>query len=487
MIVPSLAEFTNFADKYNVIPMYESISADTETPISIYLKLVGEKEGFILESVEQGEHLGRYSFIGLRPCCRITVHGQQCNIQDGKRLYRETGNPFAVLRTLLNEAKTMDVSGLPRFYGGAVGYFGYDMVENLERFASPLEDDTHLPDCCLMFPEIIVAVDHIKHVLQIIACVKVSGDPEKTYKRGLSLIQEAKERLGRPLPEKAKNPMPPDSVCSNRTKEEYMLMVEKAKEYIVAGDIFQVVLSQRLSTELRAEPFELYRALRSVNPSPYLYYLNFGDIKIVGSSPELLVKLENGIVETRPIAGSRKRGADSAEDEALKKELLADEKELAEHIMLVDLGRNDIGRVSQYGTVSTPSLLEVEKYSHIMHIVSAVQGKLQPGKDAIDALEACFPAGTLSGAPKVRAMEIIRELEGVKRGPYGGAVGYLGYSGNMDACIAIRTFVINGKQVYVQAGAGIVADSVPEKEYEETLNKAGGLLKALKIAEEDDK
>ena len=338
-----------------------------------------------------------------------------------------------------------------------------------------------------MFTEIIVAVDHNKHVLQNIACVKVSGDPEKTYKRGLSVIQEAKEKLGRPLPARVKNRMPPDSVCSNRTKAEYMSMVEKAKEYIVAGDIFQVVLSRRLSTELRAEPFELYRALRSVNPSPYLYYLIFGEIKIVGSSPELLVKLENGIVETRPIAGSRKRGADSTEDEALKKELLADEKELAEHIMLVDLGRNDIGRVSQYGTVRTPSLLEVEKYSHIMHIVSAVQGKLQPGKDAIDALEACFPAGTLSGAPKVRAMEIIRELEGVKRGPYGGAVGYLGYSGNMDACIAIRTFVITGRRVYDQAGAGIVADSVPEKEYEETVNKAGGLLKALKIAEEDDK
>lgn len=487
MIVPSLAEFTDFSNTHSVIPIYESLSADTETPISIYLKLVGEKEGFILESVEQGEHLGRYSFVGLHPCRRVTVHGQQCSVQDGERFYTENGNPFEVLRALMREAKVADVPGLPRFYGGAVGYFGYDMVENLERFTSTIEDDTHLPDCCLMFPEIVVAVDHIKHVIQIIACVEVTGKPEDNYRHGLSLIQKAKERLSQPLPQRVKSSMPPVTVRSNRTKAEYMSMVEKAKEYIVAGDIFQVVLSQRLSTELRAEPFALYRALRSVNPSPYLYYLNFGEVKIVGSSPELLVKLENGIVETRPIAGSRKRGADSAEDEALKKELLADEKELAEHIMLVDLGRNDIGRVSQYGTVSTPSLLEVEKYSHIMHIVSSVQGKIQPDKDAIDALKACFPAGTLSGAPKVRAMEIIRELEGRKRGPYGGAVGYLGYSGNMDACITIRTFVINGKQVYVQAGAGIVADSVPEKEYEETLNKAGGLLKALKIVEEEEK
>jgi len=482
-MIPLQEEFYKIAQQGNLVPIYEVIKADTETPISVYSKLVGEDTGFILESVEGGEHLGRFSFIGLRPFLTATVRGTETVVADGAKIKQQNGNPFTVMRSLLKEFFPVDVPGLPRFYGGAVGYFGFDMVENLERVPAAEKDELNLPDGAFLFPEVVIVFDHVKHSMQIIACVRIEGDVMQCYQRGVQMLQEIKEKLAAPVRLKSYDSCEPAQIVSNRSKEEYMDMVLRAKEYIAAGDIFQVVPSQRLSAALNVPPFEVYRTLRSLNPSPYLYYLNFGDIQIVGSSPELLVRLEDGIVETRPIAGTRRRGKNFSEDELLAKELLQDEKERAEHIMLVDLGRNDIGKVSVYGTVQTPTLMAIEKYSHVMHIVSSVKGQLQPGKDAIDALTACFPAGTVSGAPKVRAMEIIRELEKTKRGPYAGAVGYLGFSGNMDTCITIRTFVIADGRVHVQAGGGVVADSVPEAEYEESLNKAKALLQALVITE----
>ncbi len=483
-MIPLQEEFIKLAEQNNLVPVYEFIQADTETPISVYGKLVGDDIGFILESVDDGQHLGRYSFIGFRPFQSVTVRGEQTVVTNGNKRGQLTGNPFAALRSLLQEYSPAKVAGLPRFFGGVVGYFGFDMVETLERIPAAEQDDLGLPDGAFLFPEVVVVFDHVKHSLQIIACVRTTGNSAQDYQRGRQILQEIKEKLAAPLLLKPYAACEPAKVTSNRTKEEYVDMVRRAKEYIAAGDIFQVVPSQRLSAELKVPPFEVYRTLRSLNPSPYLYYLNFGDIQIVGSSPELLVRLEDGIVETRPIAGTRRRGGNAKEDELLAEELIRDEKERAEHIMLVDLGRNDIGRVSVYGTVQTPTLMSIEKYSHVMHIVSSVKGELQPGKDAIDALTACFPAGTVSGAPKVRAMEIIRELEKTKRGPYAGAVGYLGFSGNMDTCITIRTFVIADGRVHVQAGGGVVADSDPVAEYEESLNKAKALLQALVITEE---
>lgn len=483
-MIPSLEEFSELAKQGNLVPLSLVLKADTETPISVYCKLVGEEQGFILESVEGGEHLGRYSFIGLRPFRTVTVRGTVCTITDRKETWCRDGNPFAVLRELMQEFTPVETSGLPRFYGGAVGYFGFDMVEHLERVPAAERDELGLPDSCLLFPEVVVAFDHVKRSMQLIICVRIESDIAMHYQQAIELLQEMKGRLAKPLHSMPYPAGVRSVVNSNRTKEEYLQIVNKAKEYIAAGDIFQVVPSQRLSASLQVKPFAVYRTLRSVNPSPYLYYLNFGDVQIVGSSPELLVRLEHGTVETRPIAGTRRRGKTPQEDELLAAELLADEKERAEHIMLVDLGRNDIGKIAVYGTVQVPTLMAVEKYSHVMHIVSSVTGQLQPGKDAIDALTACFPAGTVSGAPKVRAIEIIRELEQTKRGPYAGAVGYLGFSGCMDTCITIRTFVICDGKIHVQAGGGVVADSVPAAEYEETLNKAQGLLQALFITEE---
>jgi len=483
-VIPLQEEFSKLAEQNNLVPVYEFIQADTETPISVYGKLVGDDRGFILESVDDGQHLGRYSFIGLRPFQSVTVRGEQTVVTNGSKKEQHEGNPFMALRSLLQEFSPAKIEGLPRFFGGAVGYFGFDMVETLERLPVAERDDLGLPDGAFLFPEVVVVFDHVKHSLQIIVCVRITDNVAQDYQRARQVLQEIKEKLAAPLLLKPYAACTPAEVTSNRTKEEYIDMVLRAKEYIAAGDIFQVVPSQRLSADLQVPSFEVYRTLRSLNPSPYLYYLNFGDIQIVGSSPELLVRLEDGIVETRPIAGTRRRGKTSKEDELLAEELIQDEKERAEHIMLVDLGRNDIGRVSVYGTVQTPTLMSIEKYSHVMHIVSSVKGELQPGKDAIDALTACFPAGTVSGAPKVRAMEIIRELEKTKRGPYAGAVGYLGFSGNMDTCITIRTFVIADGRVHVQAGGGVVADSDPVAEYEESLNKAKALLQALVITEE---
>ncbi len=482
-MIPSLEQFRELACQGNLVPVFEVLKADMETPVSVYRKLVAEEPGFILESVEGGEHLGRYSFIGLRPSQTMTVYGSSCRINDGETVRQSEGNPFLQLQAAMRAFAPVEVDGLPRFYGGAVGYFGFDLVEALERLPAAA-DELGLPDCCLLFPEVVAVFDHVRHSLQLIVCARVAADPDASYRRALELLREMKARLAGPAAAAKAGCGGASRLCSNRSREQYRQMVRQAKEYIAAGDIFQVVPSQRLSAELRVEPFAVYRSLRALNPSPYLYYLNFGAVQIVGSSPELLVRVEDGLVETRPIAGTRRRGKTPAEDAALAAGLLADEKERAEHTMLVDLARNDVGRIAVYGSVAVPTLMTVEKYSHVMHIVSAVTGQLQPGKDAIDALTACFPAGTVSGAPKVRAMEIIRELEKGKRGPYGGAVGYLGFSGSMDTCITIRTFVIADGKIHVQAGGGVVADSDPDAEYEETLNKAQALLQALVIAEE---
>jgi anthranilate synthase component 1 len=377
--------------------------------------------------------------------------------------------------------------GLPRFFGGAVGYVSYDAVRHYERLPGTPHDDLELPEALFMMTELVVAFDHLKHKLLLIANTRPGAEPEVAYRRAMALLDRAVERLRGPVP------VPPGvsllrprplSVQSTTTREQFEGAVEAAKEYIRAGDAFQVVVSQRLQTSVRSRPLDIYRVLRTINPSPYMFYITFGDLKIIGSSPELLVRVEDGIAETRPIAGTRPRGQSEAEDAVLEQELLADAKERAEHVMLVDLGRNDLGRVCEYGTVEVKQMMRIERYSHVMHLVSDVRGKVSPGKDALDVLAAVFPAGTLSGAPKVRAMQIIDELEPLRRGVYGGAIGYLGWGGSMDTCIAIRTMVMKGDKVYIQAGAGIVADSNPALEYEESLNKARALIRALEMAEE---
>jgi anthranilate synthase component 1 len=404
----------------------------------------------------------------------------------------------------------------PRFFGGAVGYFGYDLVRHYERLPETTVDDLELPDCFFILTRVVLIFDHVRHTLKIVALIPKNGDPAAAYSEAMAVIERVKRRIvlaqpfdqtsGAAAPDQRPrragvpdfSPSPPGGVAANQpgselpagnpafgspvsnvTKEEFMGSVRRAKEYIEAGDIIQVVLSQRFQQEIGADPLDVYRRLRSLNPSPYMYYLHFGSIRIVGSSPEMLVRVEQGSVETRPIAGTSRRGASQAEDDALARSLRADPKECAEHLMLVDLGRNDLGRVCEYGSVKVPRLMEIERYSHVMHLVSVVQGKLTAGCDAYDALASCFPAGTLSGAPKIRAMEIIEELEPARRGPYGGAIGYLSFNGSLDACITIRTIVIKGGLAYIQAGAGIVADSDPEQEYEESWRKAGALLQAI--------
>lgn len=483
-MIPELKDFHLYYDTCDRIPVYEVVEADTETPISVYCKLVGTREGFILESVEGGEHLGRYSIIGFEAYCTLVSRDQKYTIQRSSGVEKSVGQTLDQVRKLLLEEKIAPVPGLPRFFGGAVGYFGYELVAELEKIPVPAEDPLGLPDCHLMFPEKVVVFDHLKHVMQLIVLTKTTGDIKADYAEAQQKLKDMKNALAQGVPPRALPKGLKSPLTNLISREKFMAMVEQAKEAIFAGDIFQVVPSQRMEAPLTVDPFEVYRTLRSVNPSPYLYYFNFDSLQLIGSSPELLVRVEEGQVETRPIAGTVRRGQNDQEDQRLAQELLADEKERAEHLMLVDLGRNDIGRVCQYGTVKVPDFMIVEKYSHVMHLVSSVQGRLKPELDAVAVLKACFPAGTLSGAPKVRAMEIIAELEPFRRGPYGGAVGYIGYSGNMDTCINIRTFVVTNGKIYAQAGAGVVADSDPAKEYEETLNKAQALFKALALTEE---
>jgi len=489
MYYPSKEEFIQRSQSGNLVPVYREILADMETPVSAYRKIARGKYSFLLESVEGGERLARYSFLGTDPFMVMKSKGRDVQIVERWRADRieldEGQDPLHILKKLLDRYTWVDDPELPRFCGGAVGYMAYDTVRFFEDLPDNTVDDLKVPDCFFVFTDIIVVFDHLKHRMKIVCNPEVGSDPGTTYDLAIEKIDEIVQRLRETqLPIEGHEVRPQEKIqpSSNMTKEEFESMVLKGKEYITAGDGIQFVLSQRLSTPLDADPFNVYRALRSLNPSPYMFYLAYDDIKLIGSSPEILVTENNGVVTTRPIAGTRPRGKSEEEDLALEKELLADEKELAEHIQLVDLGRNDLGRVCKYGTVKVEDLMVIERYSHVMHIVSSVSGELLDGKDQFDVLRAAFPAGTLSGAPKIRAMEIIDELEPTRRATYGGAIGYFGFSGNMDTCITIRTILVKNGIAYIQAGAGIVADSNPESEYMESINKAGACLKAIELA-----
>ena len=499
-VTPGRQEFIELARKGNLVPVYREVFADTITPVSAFLRL-GERPSYLLESVVGGEKWARYSFLGLSPRATIRSWGNKLEISRQGEVQRlEASDPLEKARELLAAFRPALARGstLPRFYGGFVGYLGYDMVRFMEELPGKGRPGLGMPDLFLMLTDVILIFDNLRQKVKIVVNVHLpeDGGPEEAYDGALKKIDSIAGRLAAAKPDGGLARMESDLglsgaagagaqsfVSSFGDREEFMRAVEQAKKYIMAGDVVQVVLSQRFQKATPAHPFSVYRALRAINPSPYMYYIDMGDAHIVGSSPEILVRLEEGRVTLRPIAGTRKRGTTPEEDQALEKELLADKKEIAEHIMLVDLGRNDVGRVSETGTVKVPELMVVERYSHVMHIVSNVEGRLKGGLGSFDVLRACFPAGTVSGAPKVRAMEIIDELEPVKRGPYAGAVGYLGYSGNMDTCITIRTLIMKEGMVYVQAGAGIVADSVPELEYAETVNKARAMMEAVDTAE----
>jgi len=487
MYQPSLKEFKERCKHGNLVPVYREILADLETPVSAFLKIDHGRYSYLLESVEGGERIGQYSFLGVEPSVIFRSKGRQVEIsRDGDVCSFESEDPFDSLRELMASYTLVADPQLPRFHGGAVGYVGYDMVRFIEELPDQLEDDLGLPDCQFMVTDTILIFDHVNHKIKVVTNAVVSGPPEEAYQRAVEKIDVLVDMLKRPMPE----PTPslfvtePPKFESNFSRDAFEEAVEKAKEYIRAGDIFQVVLSQRFSRETRADPVDIYRALRSINPSPYMFFVRMDDLCLVGSSPEILVRVENDVMQVRPIAGTRPRGASLEEDRGLEEDLLADEKELAEHIMLVDLGRNDVGRACVAGSVHPTELMAVERYSHVMHIVSHVEGRLRPGEDAYSALRAGFPAGTLSGAPKIRAMEIIEEFEPVKRGIYGGALGYFSFTGNLDTCIIIRTLVIKGTTAYMQAGAGIVADSQPDREYDETISKARALFRAVELAEQ---
>lgn len=494
---PTLDEVRDLAQQGTIIPIYRELPADLETPVSVYLKLCGQGSSngrgpsFLLESVEKGEQLGRYSFIGVHAPLTITAHGDQVTIgaAGGAVLEQRQGDPLRIVEELMAPRKPAPVAGLPRFNGGVVGYFGYDLVRFMERLPATARTDLHVPDMALMMADNLVVFDHVRHRLLVIANLRVEADLRGAYADAVARIEHIIADLRRPLTPPISQELPAGEAWrSNFTQAEYEAMVLAAKEYIAAGDIFQVVLSQRLSRRTEADPFTIYRALRMLNPSPYMFFLDFqgvagiGDapLRLIGSSPEMHVRLEDGYAHLHPIAGTRWRGKSEEEDAALAADLLADPKERAEHVMLVDLGRNDLGRVCEYGSVTVPVMMTVEKYSHVMHIVSDVRGKVRPEHNAFSLLRATFPAGTLSGAPKIRAMEIIEELEGVRRGVYAGAVGYVDNYGAMDTCIAIRTIVMQGDTCHLQAGAGIVADSDPTYEFNESMNK----LKALAVAVE---
>jgi len=489
MIRPDYKEFARLARQATLVPVVKSVRADLLTPVSAFLAVAGkEPEAFLLESVERGERIGRYTFLGARPYMQVRARGQQIEVRRGKRIERRQGNVLQILKQLLREHRPVTFAGLPPFTAGAVGYFAYDSVRQLENIGQQAKDDLSLPDCVLMFFDRLLAFDHLLHQIHIIASADVSREnPRQAYDRAVADIETLERKLAaglRPaLWRKNRTPrLGKLQVHSATSRQRFVKSVNCCKEYIAAGDIFQVVLSQRLDFTPAIAPFDIYRSLRAVNPSPYLYFLRMGETHVVGSSPEMLLRVTGSKLEYRPIAGTHPRGRDEAEDERLEKAMLSDEKERAEHVMLVDLGRNDLGRVSEYGSVKVRDLMYVERYSHVMHIVSALEGKLREGLDALDAFAACFPAGTLSGAPKVRAMQIIEELEPVRRGIYGGSVLYADFAGNLDSCIAIRTMLMQGKKAYLQAGAGIVADSDPQREFEECMNKAKAVLRAVEVA-----
>ena len=502
LIQPSRKDFVTLARKHTLVPVYRTLTADLETPVSAFLRAAWrERECFLLESVERGEQVGRYTFIGINPYKRIVARGRHIQITEAGRTTQIEGDIFQVLRDALGGHKPARISGLPPFTAGAVGFFAYDAVRQIERLPNRAKDELGVPDACLLFFDEVLAFDHVRKQIWMVATADVTlAKPDEAYADAVKRLEALETRLSRPLPK-----LPPAKTAKavpvrRRTqKKDFLAAVERTKEYIAAGDIFQAVLSQRLDVATGMDTFQVYRSLRTVNPSPYMYFLRFTPdgplgtakrlkpgktVELAGSSPELLVRVHDRNVEYRPIAGTRPRGGSEDEDLRLEDEMMHDDKERAEHVMLVDLGRNDVGRVSEFGSVKVDRLMFVERYSHVMHIVSTIEGKLRPDLTAVDALRACFPAGTLSGAPKVRAMEIIEELEPTRRGTYGGAVLYADFSGNLDSCIAIRSLLSTGGKGYVQAGAGIVADSVPELEHQESLNKAQAVIRAIERARE---
>ncbi len=490
MIRPDYKTFCKLAREGNLVPVYETFRSDLLTPVSAYLRLARDaRYACLLESVEGGEKIARYTFVGANPAEVFRYHNGSCAVESEGRVSVEYTRPMEFLRKMVARFQPARVPGLPPLVGGAVGYFAYDMARQFERIPESGRDDLDLDDAVMMFFLGLVVFDHVEHRVWIVRNVYTSspGSLRSKYNTAVREIAALRRVLDQPVPaekppaRKRRNAAPL-KIASNFTKSKFLAAVRKTKEYIRAGDAFQAVISQRFSTRIQVDPFEIYRALRVVNPSPYLYYLKLGDVAVAGSSPEMLVKVQRRDAFYRPIAGTRPRGRDEREDQKLEAEVLADPKERAEHIMLVDLGRNDLGRVSEYGSVRVEKLMFVERYSHVMHLVSSLRSTLRPDVDCFAALASCFPAGTLSGAPKVRAMEIIDELEPTRRGVYGGAILYLDFAGNLDSCIAIRTLVVKDGIAYVQAGGGIVYDSVPAREYEETVNKAKALFRAIEIA-----
>jgi anthranilate synthase component 1 len=476
-VAPSLDEVRALAREYNLIPLRHSFIDDCETPVSAFLKLralAPEEPAFLLESAEQGQRMGRYSFIGCRP--RAVLRWS----------LGDRGDPYALAAAEVGRHRQAPLPDGAPFTGGAVGFFGYDLVRTVEPLSEPGEDPLGLPDMALMLSDVLVTFDHLKHTVTILANANLQAQPdiERAYAQAAQSIAEVRGALAGPVPrpERIASPREMPRFESNMSRERFEAMVRRIVRYIYAGDAFQVVPSQRWSAPVPVEPFSIYRGLRTVNPSPYMYFLDFGDFQVAGASPEPLLTVTGRHVSTRPIAGTRPRGATPEEDRRIAAELLADEKERAEHVMLVDLGRNDLGRVCEYGSVSVDELMEVESYSHVMHIVSSVSGTLREDVGAMDALRSVLPAGTLSGAPKVRAMQIIDELEPLKRGGYGGAIGYLGYNGDLDTAIHIRTVVVKDGIAHVQAGGGTVADAKPEYEYEESVAKSRAVMRAIELA-----
>lgn len=494
--LPIERDFLKLSRIHTLVPVYRTVAADLETPVSAFLRIAAEEpEAFLLESVEGGEHVGRYTFIGIEPYKKMISRGDQITVREGGKTSSFTGDIFAELKKALSGHKPAKLAGLPPFTAGAVGFFAYDVVRQIERLPATAKDELGVPDACLMFFDQVLAFDHVKKEIHLMVTTDLGREKrEGAYARAVKRLNRLEKRLSHALPAmKKRKPLGRLKLEARTPKAKFLKSVEKTKEYIAAGDVFQCVLSQRFDCKPGVDAFEIYRALRIVNPSPYMYFLRFGLDEgtakkkpvahhIVGSSPELLVRVHGREVEYRPIAGTRPRSADEVEDRRIEAELRSDEKERAEHIMLVDLGRNDVGRVSEFGSVKVKDLMFVERYSHVMHLVSSLEGKLKDGLAPIDAFRACFPAGTLSGAPKVRAMEIIEELEPARRGVYGGSVLYADFSGNLDSCIAIRTLYMNGPHGHIQAGAGLVADSVPEKEFEECRNKAQAVVRAIERA-----
>jgi anthranilate synthase component I len=498
LYAPSLEDVSQLFDQGDLVPVYRVLPADLETPVSVYLKLAQAGEpSFLLESVEGGEQVARYSFLGVNPTAILSVQGDEIREQRGART---TINPLEsgkdtldVIKAALGRFQPVSLPNLPRFVGGAVGFLSYDLVRSFEKLPATAADELNLPQAAFMLVDTLVMFDHVKHQLLVLSNAHNQSDPRAAYDEAVERIEAIVARLRTPLPTLPAPEATASAVLtSNVTQAEFEDRVCRAKEYIAAGDAFQIVLSQRLTRETDAHPFAIYRALRMLNPSPYMFFLHFpaidqgDDMYIIGASPEMMVRFDadTRTAMVRPIAGTAPRGVSHEQDQENAEHMLADPKERAEHVMLVDLGRNDLGRVCDYGTVTVPQMMIVERFSHVMHIVSHVQGHLRDGLDAYDLVRATFPAGTLSGAPKIRAMEIIEELEGTRRGLYGGAVGYFSYGGSMDTCIAIRTLLMRGKTIYLQAGAGLVADSDPAREYQESLNKARALAVAIENAEQ---